>query len=96
MLGVKLKELRELNGFVQRQIAALLEIDTAYISKMESGEKQLSRLHLKKLSTIYKVNEKELITLWMADKIIRLVDKEKIGKDGVAEYPQTYDINVIE
>jgi transcriptional regulator with XRE-family HTH domain len=83
MLGVKLKELRELNGFVQRQIAALLEIDTAYISKMESGEKQLSRLHLKKLSTIYKVNEKELITLWMADKIIRLVDKEKIGKDAI-------------
>lgn len=83
MLGVKLKELRELNGFVQRQIAALLEIDTAYISKMESGEKQLSRLHLKKLSAIYKVNEKELITLWMADKIIRLVDKEKIGKDAI-------------
>jgi hypothetical protein len=27
MLGIKLKELRELNGFVQRQIAALLEIE---------------------------------------------------------------------
>jgi transcriptional regulator with XRE-family HTH domain len=83
MLGGKLKELRELNGFVQRQVAAQLEIDTAYVSKMENGEKQLSRIHLKKLSVLYKTNEKELITLWMADKIIRLVDKEKIGKDAI-------------
>ena len=50
---------------------------------MENGEKQLSRIHLKKLSVLYKTNEKELITLWMADKIIRLVDKEKIGKDAI-------------
>ena len=35
MLGVKLKELRETNGMVQRQIAALLEVDTAFISKVE-------------------------------------------------------------
>jgi transcriptional regulator with XRE-family HTH domain len=83
MLGGKLKELRELNGFVQRQVAAQLEIDTAYVSKMENGEKQLSRIHLKKLSVLYKTNEKELLTLWMADKIIRLVDKEKIGKDAI-------------
>jgi len=83
MLGGKLKELRELNGFVQRQVAAQLEIDTAYVSKMENGEKQLSRIHLKKLSVLYKTNEKELLTLWMADKIIRLVNKEKIGKDAI-------------
>jgi transcriptional regulator with XRE-family HTH domain len=83
MLGVKLKELRELNGFVQRQIAALLEIDTAYVSKMESGDKQISRDHLKKLATIYKVPEKELITLWVADKIIKIIDKEKVGKDAL-------------
>lgn len=83
MLGGKLKELRELNGYVQRQIAAQLEIDTAYVSKMENGEKQLSRIHIKKLSILYKTNEKELLTLWMADKIIKLVDKEKIGKDAI-------------
>jgi transcriptional regulator with XRE-family HTH domain len=35
MLGLKLKELRESNGMVQRQIAALLEVDTAFISKVE-------------------------------------------------------------
>lgn len=83
MLGVKLKELRELNGFVQRQIAALLEIDTAYISKMESGDKQISRDHLKKLATVYKVSEKELTTLWVADKIIKIIEKEKVGQEAL-------------
>ena len=47
MLGAKLKELREINGYVQRQIAAELEVDTAYISKVENDEKPLSKNHLK-------------------------------------------------
>jgi transcriptional regulator with XRE-family HTH domain len=83
MLGEKLKELRELNGFVQRQIAALLEIDTAYISKMESGDKQISRGHLKKLSTVYNVPEKELTILWVADKIYKIIEKEKVGREAL-------------
>ena len=83
MLGVKLKELRESNGFVQRQIAAELEIDTAYVSKMENGEKQLSRHHLKKLSTFYRIDENELLTLWMADKIIKIIENEKVGVDAI-------------
>ena len=83
MLGIKLKELRESNGFVQRQIAAELEVDTAYISKMENGEKQLSRLHLKKLSILYKIEENELLTLWIADKIIKVLEKEKVGKEAL-------------
>lgn len=52
MLGKKLKELHEANGFVLRQVAAKLEVDTAYISKMESNEKTVSRNHLKKLSLL--------------------------------------------
>jgi transcriptional regulator with XRE-family HTH domain len=83
MLGAKLKELREINGYVQRQIAAMLEVDTAYISKMESGDKQISKEHLKKIPIFYKVPEKELITLWVADKIIKIIDKEKVGKEAL-------------
>jgi transcriptional regulator with XRE-family HTH domain len=47
MLGEKLRELREAKGLVQRQVAADLEVDTAYISKMEHNEKPVSRNHLK-------------------------------------------------
>ena len=54
MLGVKLKELRESNGLVQRQIAALLEVDTAFISKVEKEEKQISKNHIGRLAKLFK------------------------------------------
>ena len=57
MLGVKLKELRETNGMVQRQIAALLEVDTAFISKVEKEEKQISKNHISRLAKLFKVSE---------------------------------------
>lgn len=42
MLGEKLKELRESKGLLQRQVAAELKVDTAYISKMENNDKPVS------------------------------------------------------
>lgn len=77
MLGQKLKELRESKGFVQRQVAAILQVDTAYVSKIENNEKPVSRGHLKSLSNLYEIDEDELLTMWLANKIIQLVDDEK-------------------
>jgi transcriptional regulator with XRE-family HTH domain len=77
MLGGKLKELREINGYVQRQIAAELEVDTAYISKVENDEKLLSKSHLKKIAKLYKVAEKELEVIWLADKILNTIHNEE-------------------
>lgn len=75
MLGHKLKELRELNGFVQREVAALLNVDTAFICKTEKGEKFLNEIHLKPLAKFYKVSESELKSIWLADKILKIVGK---------------------
>ncbi len=77
MLGEKLKELREAKGLVQRQVAADLQVDTAYISKMEHNEKPVSRIHLKKLSKLYSFPENELLPIWLADKVLQLVEDEK-------------------
>lgn len=79
MLGKKLKELREAKGLVQRQIAAELEVDTAYISKIESNEKPVSRIHLKKLAQLFSIEEKELLTLWLAEKLYDLAKDESVG-----------------
>lgn len=79
MIGEKLKELREINGMVQRQVAAKLHVDTAYISKMENNEKPVSRSHLKKLSQIFKVPEEDLLTIWLADKLYDVVKDEDIA-----------------
>lgn len=83
MLGERLKELREAKGFVQRQVAALLEVDTAYVSKMERNEKPVSRSHIKKLSKLFEVEEKDLMPLWLADKVLQVVDDEQCASDAL-------------
>lgn len=79
MLGEKLRALREAKGLVQRQVAAELEVDTAYISKMENNEKPVSRQHLKKLSILLGIAEEELQTLWLAEKLYELAKDEAVG-----------------
>jgi transcriptional regulator with XRE-family HTH domain len=77
MLGLRLKELREAKGFLQREIAAKLEVDTAYISKVENDEKRLSKTHISTLSKVLGVKERELINLWIADKVISVIEKDE-------------------
>ncbi len=89
MLGEKLKELREAKGLVQRQVAAALEVDTAYISKMESNEKPVSRMHLFTLANLFNISEEELVVLWLAERLYSIVKDEPIGLKSV-EFIQIY------
>jgi transcriptional regulator with XRE-family HTH domain len=79
MLGQKLKELREEHQFVQREVAAKLEVDTAYVSKMENGTKQISRNWLPILADMFDIPESELVTLWIADKVDKIISTEEYG-----------------
>lgn len=79
MLGEKLRELREANGLVQRQVAADLDVDIAYISRMEHNEKPVSRNHLKKISKLYNVSENDLYPIWLADKVLQVLENEKFS-----------------
>jgi transcriptional regulator with XRE-family HTH domain len=79
MLGEKLKQLRESKGLLQRQVAAELEFDTAYISKMENNDKPVSKAYLSKLAKLYEVDEQELLTLWLADKVYDVVKDEDVA-----------------
>ncbi len=42
-LGEKIRTIRESKSLLLRQVAAHLEIDTALISKIERGERRLTR-----------------------------------------------------
>ena len=79
MLGEKLRELREAKSLMQRELAASLEVDTAYISKLENNEKSVSRSYLKKLAVLLNYPEDDLLTLWLADKIHKLVKDEAMA-----------------
>ena len=73
LFGNKIKELRDEQGILQRQLAALLEIDTPMFSKIERGDRKAKREQVVKLAEYFHQDENEMLTLWLADKFINAV-----------------------
>jgi len=95
-IGKKIRELREENKMLQKELAAKLKIGEGYLSKIEKDKKKIKREHLKTISQIFKYPYNELETLWIAAKIYELVKFEEDGLKAlkVAEkqikYNRTY------
>lgn len=70
LLGNKIRSLRDEQGGLQRQVAAYLEIDTPMFSKIERGDRRAKRSQVIQMATYFKVDEKEMLTLWLADKVL--------------------------
>ena len=77
LFGDKIKELREEQGLLQRQLAAELEIDTPMFSKIERGDRWAKREQVIKLAEYLHQDEKKMLTLWLADKFIDAVEDEQ-------------------
>ena len=77
LFGKKIRELRDENGVLQRQLAALLEIDTPMFSKIERGDRRAKREQVIKLAEYLHQDKKEMLTLWLADKFIDAVEDEQ-------------------
>ena len=85
LLGKKIKELREEQKLLQRQLAAILEIDTPMFSKIERGDRHAKRGQVITLAQQFKVDERELLTLWLADKILDALegDDDKLKQEAI-------------
>ena len=77
LFGNKIRFLRDKQGILQRQVAAYLEIDTPMFSKIERGERRAKRSQVIQMATYFKVDEKEMLTLWLADKILSDLEGEE-------------------
>ena len=77
IFGNKIRELRDEQGVLQRQLAALLEIDTPVFSKIERGDRRAKREQVIKLAQYLHQDEKDMLTLWLADKFIDVVKDEQ-------------------
>lgn len=76
LLGNKIRSLRDEQGILQRQVAAYLEIDTPMFSKIERGDRRAKRNQVIQMATYFKVDEKDLLTLWLADKVLDALEGE--------------------
>lgn len=82
-LGKRIKELREEQGLLQRQLAAELEIDTPMFSKIERGERKAKREQVIKLAQLLNANTDDLLTLWLAGQVYELVKDEEVAKASI-------------
>jgi transcriptional regulator with XRE-family HTH domain len=82
-LGEKIRTIRESKSLLLRQVAAYLEIDTALISKIERGERRLTRDQVIKLAKYYNVTDEELLTLWLSDKLLDTIENEPFAMQGL-------------
>ena len=88
IFGKKIKALREERGMVQRQLAAALEIYTPMFSKIERGERKAKRSQIPIMARMFEVDEKELLTIWLADKVLDVVEGEDEVKNEAVSYVQ--------
>ena len=72
----KIRQLREEKQLLQRQLASALEIDTPMYSKIERGDRPAKREQVVAIAKILTTNENELLTLWLADKILGEIETE--------------------
>lgn len=93
-IGEKLRELREEKELPLRKVAALLDIDVAILSKMERGERPLTKEVIIKLAEIYKYSSDDLLVLFLSDKILHEIQNEDLGSKAlkVAEEKMKYII----
>lgn len=80
-LGDTLRELREGKQLPLRTVAAYLDIDQAILSRMERGQRKVSREQVVKLAEYFDVDADELLVLWLAGQVTAvLVDEKDIAK----------------
>lgn len=82
-LGQKIRNQREIQKLLLRQVAAAIEIDQALLSKIERGERIATKNQVISLASFFKINERELLTLWLGEKIAYEIKDEDIADDAL-------------
>jgi transcriptional regulator with XRE-family HTH domain len=91
-IGEKLRHIREEKELPLRKVAALIDIDVAILSKMERGERRITKEVVLKLANIYDYNADDLLISYLSDKILYEIQDEDLGIEAlkVAEEKAKY------
>ena len=78
----KIKDLRLHSQLPQRKLA---DIDTATYCKIEKGERKARKEQVELLASVFEIDKKELLALWLADKVTDLVsDNGQIARNALS------------
>lgn len=77
LFAQRIKSAREESGLLQKQLASILDIDIPMYSRIERGDRQAKREQVVLLSRIFHIEQDELLSLWVADKVCAVIKNEK-------------------
>jgi transcriptional regulator with XRE-family HTH domain len=80
--GERIRTLRVKQYLYLRQVAPLLEMDTAQLSKIDKGMRQVKRVQIPIITEILKASSNELMTLWLAYQIYAVLKDEKVANEA--------------
>ena len=91
-MNTLLKNAREAKGLKTREVAQLLGIDQALISKFERGTRKPTREQIPKLAAVLDIDYEELMTSWLVAVILYEIRDEEFGLKAmmVAEKQMKY------
>tara|TARA_R100001377_G_C3110144_1_gene82248 strand:+ start:47 stop:349 length:303 start_codon:yes stop_codon:yes gene_type:complete len=75
--GEYIRSLREKRNLLLREMAANLNMDVAYLSKIERGNRTARREQVVAFAKELKEDESELVKLWLSEQIVQMIKNEK-------------------
>tara|TARA_Y100001947_G_scaffold122952_1_gene107365 strand:+ start:2426 stop:2743 length:318 start_codon:yes stop_codon:yes gene_type:complete len=82
-IGEILRKQREEKGLLLRQVAALLDVDTAILSKIERGERKAKKEQIVQLAKILNLNQEDLIVQFLSERILYEIQDEELGEKAL-------------
>ncbi|MCH3885674.1 helix-turn-helix domain-containing protein [Tenacibaculum aquimarinum] len=83
ILSELLKSKRETKSLLLREIASMIEVDTALISKIEKGDRKPTREQIGKLAIALDIEHSKLLKLWLSEKVYEDVKGEDLAEDAI-------------
>ena len=80
-----LKKARETKGFKTKEVANLLQIDQALISKFENGQRTPTRKQVELLAQLLEIDLEVLLVAWLKEKIKQVIVEEPLGLKALQE-----------
>lgn len=90
--GEYIRQLRTESGYTLTQLGALLEIDSANLSKIETGKRKFDEKRLNQLATIFSLDLEKLKTEFFSEFFANIIYSNKCSTDvlSVAEKKVKY------
>lgn len=83
MLSELLKSKREKKSLLLREVASMIDVDTALISKIEKGDRKPTREQVDKLAVALEIEYSHLLKLWLSEKVYEDVKGEDVAIDAL-------------